>query len=497
MKSDFKEGRQGLTSKNGKLFEFTKRHVLVLSPWPDPRAWFKRRSHGWKATRKWADEVFTNRVLTSPLLVDEPLQQQLLLDGLPLVPADANEMMLRAEARNCKAAQAYRDGIPAEILEELNRYTVRKWYLFNTMARCPGALDLSRSNPALYFALACNWVFHKPAVRQPIRAARSLMYKKQKVILEWLGFPATETTRRILAKIAPEALTVERLLYLRLALANEGVVKVLSHLERINGAVLSLVTHNKLKPYTTPRFLEDVSRDTSRHGQSATVLDLMRDTLKMAEEIQWKDCPRVFCSLQRLQDVHDQLIRRLNRMNVDERCKRVASYVTRFPSPPFIGTAHIRPLETPRALIEEGVAMRHCVGSYTNAMNEGSVYIYQVLDPIRATLEIIESEGSWYPGQLYQMGNKSVDKPLAQQLFNTLLQSGRTPMTVRDGDYWPSPAVLAGQEPAPVARCELPEGEKLPLSWTLHNPKQLPLLPPDDLALYRHCLEIFKVRQVG
>jgi hypothetical protein len=42
MKSDFKEGRRGLAFKDGKLFEFTKRHVLVLSPWPDPRAWFKR-----------------------------------------------------------------------------------------------------------------------------------------------------------------------------------------------------------------------------------------------------------------------------------------------------------------------------------------------------------------------------------------------------------------------------------------------------------------------
>jgi hypothetical protein len=436
-------------------------------------------------------------VLTLPLPADEPQQLQLLLDGLPLGPADVNERMLRAEARNCKAAQAYRAGIPAEVLDELKRYTVRKWYLYNMMARCPGALDLSHSNPALCFALASNWVFHKPAVRQPIRAARSLMNKKQKVILEWLGFPATETTRRILAKIAPEALTVERLLYLRLALADEGGVKVLSHLERINGAVLSLVTHHKLKPYTTPRFLEDISRDTSRHGGNVPVLVLLRDTLRMAEEVQWKDCPRVFCSLQRLQGVHDQLIRRLNRVDVDVRCRNVAPYVTRFPSPPFVGTAHIRPLETPRALIEEGVAMCHCVGSYTRAVNQGSVYIYQVLAPIRATLGIMERDGRWLLWQLYQMGNKGVDKSLAQQLFTALLHSGRTPMTVRDGDYWPSPTVMAGREPAPVARCELPEGEKLPLSWTLHNPKQMPLLPPNDLAVYRHCLEIFRVRQAG
>lgn len=48
MKSDFKEGRAGLAFKDGKLYEFTKRHVLVVTGGDDQRAWFKRRSHGWK-----------------------------------------------------------------------------------------------------------------------------------------------------------------------------------------------------------------------------------------------------------------------------------------------------------------------------------------------------------------------------------------------------------------------------------------------------------------
>jgi hypothetical protein len=54
--------------------------------------------------------------------------------------------------------------VPAEVRMELERYAERRWHLLSVMARCPGALDLSRANPALLFALANNWVFHKPAV---------------------------------------------------------------------------------------------------------------------------------------------------------------------------------------------------------------------------------------------------------------------------------------------------------------------------------------------
>ncbi len=42
-----------------------------------------------------------------------------------------------------------------------------------------------------------------------------------------------------------------------------------------------------------------------------------------------------------------------------------------------------------------------------------------------------------------------------------------------------------------VTRCELPEGKPLPLSWTYHNPMQMPLLPPEDLAVYKRCLQVF------
>ena len=139
---------------------------------------------------------------------EKPGQPFVLPDGQMALPGvTSREERYAKEQYHYQAARCvFVHSLPREVREELRRYAERKWHLLNLFARCPGALDLSRSNPGLAYALASNWAFHKPAVARPIRAARSLVHKKQKAILEWLGFPATEPARRILAKIRPKSL---------------------------------------------------------------------------------------------------------------------------------------------------------------------------------------------------------------------------------------------------------------------------------------------------
>jgi hypothetical protein len=468
MKSDFKEGRSGYAFKNGKLYWFDKRHVLVMSSWPDPRCWFKRRSHGWKASRKWADHLlFTGAsFLSRQGELDKPVQPgpevlpsgQYLLPGVYTSQEDRGQVALR---RNIATFTGFFDTIPADARAEILKYSDRKWHVLNLLARCPGADDLGRSNPALLYALASNWVFHKPGVKQPIRAARGLVNRKQKQILEWLGFPATETTRRILCKIVPHSLSVESLLYLRNSLEDPYVIKCLSHMERINAGVLRLVTDQKYRSYLTPRLLEEIGLDKAHDEVDPLVFRILLDTLKMSELADGKHCPRQFVSLKRLNAVHDELARQLR----PEMFARSNDLPARFPVPTFTGTESIKPIMTPDELFLEGREMKHCAAIYAPLVADGSEFIYRVLAPVRATLSIVNYEGQWRRSQLFQACNKPVAPEVSEGIFESLFRSERTKV-VRGND-------------------EKQEG------LGRYDPMQLPLLPANELNIYLRFVDVF------
>ncbi len=105
--------------------------------------------------------------------------------------------------------------IPEDVVAAVAPYSSRHWHLLNLIARCPGALDLVRATPALAFALASLWAFRNPAPRQPLRAARALLRKRQPEIAAWLGFPSDRSTMRVLRKISPAECSIPNLLHLR------------------------------------------------------------------------------------------------------------------------------------------------------------------------------------------------------------------------------------------------------------------------------------------
>lgn len=456
-----KKGKSRYGYRDGKLYYFERLSVLVLAPWPKPQAWFKNSRVGWHSSRKRADKVF------SGILFSRGGEERHLLDGDsslrvwtedPSAPgAEEREgyvrrygmeqidpeliLEMRAEVMKRRAEverinpvfqyirrmQArYFDEIPDEVRTELLRYGSRRWHLLCLFARCPGALDLSRSNPALCYALASNWVFHKPAVKLPMRAARALAGKKQRQILGWLGFPTTEAARRLLQKIDPAALNVVRLLQIREMLANDGeMVQWLSHLPRIDPRMLEIVTTRWYRPLLTGRLLREIDAlPVGTRGKPPELL-LFQDV----DRLRWRlpDAPvrGPFKSLRRLQAYHDELAE-VDRQRWEE--QRAAGRAGGpFPLPPFAGTAAIRPLRTADELYREGVEMKHCVGIYGDQVRAGQCYIYQVLEPVRATLQVVwnPSARKWQPGELQQAGNRKVPETVAARLFEDVFASGK------------------------------------------------------------------------
>ena len=462
----FKTGKPGFGCKDGKLYRFEKKSVLVLAPWPNPQAWFKSHRKGWHSSRKRADKVFSGALYPKENIESgleyfdgkdvprlkiwegdpnrpdpaEIEQYEINIGHRPHLPQDlvrqrAGVLEQREElARKKEMAlyvrhlQApYFNAIPDDVRNELLRYWNRRWHLLCLFARCPGALDLSRSNPALCYALASSWVFRKPAVRLPMRAARSLIVKKQKHILGWLGFPATETARRIMAKLEPRVLEIKFMLRFRRVFENAELVKWLSHLERINFSVAEMVTTRRYLPFVTPRLLWEASQEEEIAGQrNRSASRMLADTLSLSVRAPAAFCPDRFSSLRQLEAVHDNLSRLEERQWQRERLTRQNEPQPSFPYPPYAGTENIQPILTADELHAEGREMGHCVGIYDEQVARGHCFIYRVTSPVRATMEIfLSARHRWSPGQLSQARNIPVPRNVAIQLFGELFASGK------------------------------------------------------------------------
>ena len=436
----FKEGPFGYAFKNGKFYAFDKRSVLVLKAWPDPRSWLKRRSHDWKSNRMHADRFLSSALFAAgeeAVLPKRPLRLHPEHELVGTSEAWLEEQALfwerehALEIHNRRRMAAYFDLIPPEIRSELLRYRDRRWHLLNLFARCPGALDLSRSNPALAYALASNWVFHKPAVTRPLRAARGLVNRKQREIMKWLRFPPREPVRRILTRIPAESLSIGNLLCLRRALRRKSVVKALAHVRRINAAVIRVTAEVEGEELLTPRLLNEIGQDRTQDALYPSVLTTFRDTVRMLRVVSRPDKPPApFFSLCRLQTIHEQCAREFQ--NDPAGLTGLGSIPKTFPEAPFAGNETIMPIHTPGELHAEGREMHNCVFSYIHRIADGSEYIYRVLAPVRATFSVLKRDNVWVAGQLAEVCNKDVPENIREQVWKALCATPRGPTATAD-----------------------------------------------------------------
>lgn len=110
------------------------------------------------------------------------------------------------------------------------------------------------------------------------------------------------------------------------------------------------------------------------------------DALNVARVIQIADAE---VALHRCNDfgavrrLHDRWTDRLNQQKA-----LVVEGKTPFPPPPFEGTDSIHPIKTREDLLAEGRLMHHCVAVYESRIETGQCYIYRILEPERATIEL-------------------------------------------------------------------------------------------------------------
>ncbi len=384
--------RPGVNFCRGKLYRFDVHAIEVIQPWP-PIGWRKVNGRpGWSHYRP---EIHPLQAYAGTRRQRDPMASE--GDELEEVPSESNQMLIVFPPpgdRASRTREAYRQffaEIPAWAMALARRYRVRLFHVLSMLARCPGSDDLVRSTPALAWMVASNWCFHRPAVKRPLRAARSLLRRRQREIARWLGFPGEEWVIRALRRVPSRVCDVSSMLYLRDAFRCPEAAELLRHAPKLNRSAIRLISDARLRPHVTPGFLEDVARDRLgllHWGAAYTLTDL----IQMYTAARPGEPPPRMESTRQLREMHDELVAQVNHEGTFLRERDLV-----FPPPPIPGTEDIVALTSVEALVEEGRDRAHCVGSYGRRVASGDCFCYALLRPERGTICIHRAgaEGRW------------------------------------------------------------------------------------------------------
>lgn len=414
---------EGAAYRNGKLYEFTRDCVIIMKGWPEMRAWQWTGIHArpWRHVR--------------PRLKHISLREMGHMEDPDLHPPEPNGQMLFPFAYSYTGIQAHRAfwwKVPKPYRHLVMPFRDRRWHMLVLLARCPGAEDLAVGNPALAFCLASNWLFHKPAPSHPLRAARAMVYKKQRWILEWLGFPATESVRQILRRVPPESMTAQFLMTLGMALCEPRWTRRFSFIERINEDVFRTLTDFEGGPQIDFALVEEISHHRPSDAHPAIAYRI-QDIRRMCDGLGRK-VPRLR-SIAQINEMHDDLAFAMNLKRADQGGP--------LPPPPIPGiSGEIEPLESSQAILQEGRQQQHCVGGYVACVQDGEAYIYRMLKPERATLAISRGPRGWSLREIHGLRNADVRPDSYQAALDWL--NGWRPQK------WSDPALaLAGDFAGP------------------------------------------------
>lgn len=450
--------RPGVARKDDLLLVFTSRSVTAMRLWDKPAGWRKTRDHPhWRNVRPEIDlncSAARAKVRACRggvrLACPDLTGGQMLLPGI--APPPALLALERAE-RVLADYQAAMDEIPAAVRRAIAPFPERQFSLLSLAARCPGGLDLLHSTPALALLLANSWVF-RPAVAWPLRSVRTLLRKRQREQLRWLGWPAPgEQTLRILRKVPAACCTVINLLYLRDALCDTANLKTLSHLPRVNRGVVGIVSSPAIAPLATMNLLNEVGGSRREDSGPRTAYN-MRHLLALGRALGQN---LRGCRLHSRAQLRQRIMDLEEKLAVEEEFRRIANL--RFPQPPIPGNDHFQPIRSPLELSREGRAQHHCIASYGPEIAEGEAYAYRVLLPWqRATLLIGRKNDTWQLLDCRAKCNDTITESTHSSVRAWLIGAGARP-DARNREH--APVFPPAREPA-LAACAEPDWDDVP-----------------------------------
>lgn len=326
-------------------------------------------------------------------------------------------------ARSGEGGETFVAGVPADVRRAVAPFAWRQWIVLRLLRRDPRARELLTTAPAIV------WLVSDAVGREhfSLEEAADILLMKRRAILGRLGLPAVEWAVRLLSRVRFARYLPDGIETLQALLATPELIDDLrARPGVIVGESLRLMfRYPELAqlPFAHPDeslFSGDAATNVAAVDKFVAALhvsrSLLSDLLAMVDELGRADVRRVLGTLRTVDDLralHDRWARHIHALDDGARAQRFAGRwgTTMFPAPPVLGSEVVVPITCFEELALEGRTMRHCVGSYGDRVMSGKCYIYKVLRPERATLEIVlHAERGATVGQLKLANNQVPSK---------------------------------------------------------------------------------------
>lgn len=315
--------------------------------------------------------------------------------------------------------------IPAEIRDQVRQFEFGQCAMFRWLVRYPEARDLCRGNPKLLWLLAVS-IYDSNFDEDEIPA---LLRQKQAAIMGRIIRPPSPSILRILRKVEIGVGDLKEARVIIRALKKPHIRKIVAHLESVSSVLLENI-HNSpsLALPSVALFLAQKLGDPDCNpvALSRHISDTLMDINRMAEVLGIENPEQAIAgcrSIEELNRLRDRWVDRVNRdrglwLNAGEdewpgdldppdwfglqkdELEKYMEIDWAFPEPPYPDSKEIRAIRSLHELIGEGRIQRNCVASYASAVLSGELFIYKVLSPHRATLEVQKREEGWEIAQL-------------------------------------------------------------------------------------------------
>lgn len=310
--------------------------------------------------------------------------------------------------------------LPKEVQARLDATpSVKQFAVLQAMLLSSEAMELALSSPLLFMLLVDE------ADKQGVDEAffQHLVRCKRTAILEYLGLPARASLLKILHRSRLQLRYAEDVQAIREVLQTPEKVRLLQHVRQP-----SLATFLLLSRHTGPTWPGLLSMLSQNCGikEVLEISRLVRDAYNLGASV---SALQKTATRQALHTLHDRFIRRYNQVSVQDRALLLEAQHGSYPTAPVAGSRTIIPVNDWHALLQEGIDMQHCVGSYSGAVAQREVYVYQVTEPERLTLSLKQTAHGWVVDELKGLANAEPEQASINAVQHWLLSNVDKPVS--------------------------------------------------------------------